>query len=107
MFQLNVTEETPGTYQCTAYNEKGKLEKYFDVQLGEHPDMPTNIELLESKSDSLEIKVDVPDVLPAMRDPVMDPQWLVVEYKPVSGSEWYSAEFNITSGNNTIFSKMK
>lgn len=94
-----MTNETPGTYQCTAFNKEGKLEKYFDVQLGEHPEMPTNIELLKATTDSLEIKVKVQDIPHEIRDPVMDPKWLVVEYKPVSGDEWYSAEFNISSGN--------
>ncbi|XP_018572027.1 hemicentin-1-like, partial [Anoplophora glabripennis] len=96
VLQLNVTKETPGAYMCIAYNTVGDLEKYFNVQLAEHPDMPTNIELVKAENDKLQLKVEVPDIPYRARDPVMDPQWIVLEYKPESESEWSSMEFNIT-----------
>ncbi|KAJ8922612.1 hypothetical protein NQ315_007644, partial [Exocentrus adspersus] len=102
VLQLNVTERTPGTYQCTAYNELGRLEKFFDVQLGEHPDRPTNITLEEATEDSLDLKITLPDIPGDVSDPLMDPQWVVVQYKPVSEDEWVSTEFNITSESFTL-----
>ncbi|KAJ8933911.1 hypothetical protein NQ314_013712 [Rhamnusium bicolor] len=95
---LNMTEDTPGKYQCTATNELGQFKKEFIVEIGTEPEPPINITLIEAKPTSLEIEIDMPNIT-IMEETNMEPKWFVIEYRPVrkEEGEWYSKIFNIGS----------
>lgn len=97
-----MTEQTLGTYKCTASNSHGKKEKHIALEEGVKPQPPEFIELHGENSNLLDLGIHGPIPTDEDLSTGMDPKWYNVEYRRANAEEeWSNREFNISQGNDT------